>query len=174
MKFSVKLENPFIASSAALLWQGVELMQNLSDEVFAANGRGSVGAHFRHCLDFITNFLNGVETGSIDYNHRERDRQVEQDREYAVSRFMFAIGQLQDLLHIDLDKAVLVKLETHDIWCQSSVLREVEYLNSHTTHHYALIALKLRQQGFSINDNFGVAPSTLEFWQQEFTKTKAA
>jgi hypothetical protein len=33
-------------------------------------------------------------------------------------------------------------------------------------HHYALIALILRLQGFNPAAEFGVAPSTLQHWQR--------
>jgi len=46
-------------------------------------------------------------------------------------------------------------------WSESTVKRELQYLQAHTIHHYALIALILRIQGITPHDEFGVAPSTL-------------
>jgi hypothetical protein len=51
--------------------------------------------------------------------------------------------------------------------CASTVARELQFLLSHTVHHYALIALILRLQGFEPGEEFGVAPSTLAHWRRE-------
>ena len=46
-------------------------------------------------------------------------------------------------------------------WSQSSLQRELQFLVSHSVHHYALIRELLRQSGFDAGEGFGVAPSTL-------------
>jgi hypothetical protein len=45
-------------------------------------------------------------------------------------------------------------------------VRELQFLLSHTVHHYALMALILRLQGFNPAAEFGVAPSTLQHWER--------
>jgi hypothetical protein len=52
-----------------------------------------------------------------------------------------------------------------DLWCPSSGLRELEFLQSHAIHHYALIAQRLSAVGFAVPEDSGVAPSTLEHWR---------
>jgi hypothetical protein len=42
--------------------------------------------------------------------------------------------------------------------------RELQYLLSHTIHHYAIIGSILRAQGVEPGPDFGVAPSTLRHW----------
>ena len=49
-------------------------------------------------------------------------------------------------------------------WADSSVERELQVLLSHTVHHYALIAVALRLHGHPVDEEFGVAPSTLRYW----------
>jgi hypothetical protein len=49
-------------------------------------------------------------------------------------------------------------------WSDSSAGRELQFLISHTVHHYAVVAILLRLQGCDAaaeNPDFGVAPSTL-------------
>ena len=46
----------------------------------------------------------------------------------------------------------------------STVGRELEYLFHHMVHHLALIGVYLRSQGVTLADDFGVAPSTIKFW----------
>jgi hypothetical protein len=60
------------------------------------------------------------------------------------------------------DRIVMVRSEINeDFWYASSVAREIEFLHSHTVHHYAVIA-RLMPDSVKLN-KFGVAPSTLRF-----------
>lgn len=52
-------------------------------------------------------------------------------------------------------------------WSDSSVKRELQFLVSHTVHHYALIKELLRREGFDPGAEFGVAPSTLQARDQQ-------
>jgi hypothetical protein len=51
------------------------------------------------------------------------------------------------------------------MWSGTSVGRELQFLVSHTVHHYAVIAAMLRPQGVEPGADFGVAPSTLVYEQ---------
>ena len=158
-----------INQCAAVLRQGIDLIENLTDELFTRcriSEKSSVGTHFRHNLDFVTNFLRGLETGKLDYSCRERNLQVETNRAFAVLRFRGAVEKLENLTPETLGKNILVRSETvPKLWCESSPTRELEFLQSHTIHHYALIQTKLASDGFIVPRDFGVAPSTLEFWK---------
>jgi hypothetical protein len=152
------------------LTRGARLIEQLFDSVYCrkANGTGSIGGHFRHNLDFMHSFLNGIRVGKIDYNRRERDVRTEEDRHYAVERFALAIRRLGSLEPDFLQRKVLIRSELDaEIWHESSVARELEFLHSHTVHHHALIAEKLAFFGVKVTGNFGVAPSTLKFWEQQ-------
>lgn len=156
---------------AAVLRQGIELIENLDDAGFTrgeGRDRSSVGAHFRHNLDFAENFLRGLETGRLDYNRRERDLRIESDRAFAALRFREVVQKLENVTSELLGKKILVRSETvENLWCESSGLRELEFLQSHTIHHYALIRIKLAADGIAVPPDFGVAPSTLEFWKSQ-------
>lgn len=159
-----------------ILQQGINLLQNVNDAIYTHQGefdRGSIGTHFRHTLDFAVNFLSGINIGKIDYNRRERDINIEQKLDNAVLRFKAVVNELNELPPNIANKQILVRLENADNasvdadWCISSVLRELEFLQSHTLHHYALIAAKLSGRGIKVDKEFGVSPSTLEFWEKE-------
>ena len=51
------------------LKQGINLIARLDDHLYTQPNHelslSGVGAHFRHCIDFYRNFLNGVESGRI-------------------------------------------------------------------------------------------------------------
>lgn len=157
-----------------LLKQGISLLERLDDDFYVRtqeglHSRSGVGSHFRHCLDFITNFLRGTETGTVDYNKRERDENIERCPSAAVKRMHEIIADLQNLPIDDPDAALLICLEGNSedfaALCKSTLMRELEFLQSHLTHHYALIAFMLRLQGVEIDDEFGVTPSTLAYWR---------
>lgn len=149
--------------------RGIEMIVSVDDRVYAqtANGTGSVGGHFRHNLDFVTSFLKGIAEGQIDYNRRERDVMVETDRKYAIEKFGIAIRRLAGLTDEMLGWLIYVRSEIDDsVWLPSSILRELEFLQSHTVHHHALIREKLILFGLKVDAEFGVARSTLVYWRQ--------
>jgi hypothetical protein len=169
LKVLVSEQKSLVGQCVAVLRQGIDLIENLDDALFSrceTPEKSSVGTHFRHNLDFVTNLLQGLETGKLDYNLRERNSQVETDRQLAISRFQNAIAGLEKLTAETLEKKILVRSETiENLWCESSPMRELEFLQSHTIHHYALIEAKLALVGLKVPKDFGVAPSTLEFWK---------
>ena len=58
--------------------------------------------------------------------------------------------------------------EDNPEFSRSSVLRELQFLVSHTVHHYAIIKLHLQLQGCDTARlvSFGVAPSTQSYRQR--------
>jgi hypothetical protein len=149
--------------------RGARLIESIEDAAYRrkANGTGSIGGHFRHNLDFASAFLNGIARGKIDYSHRERDVRTEEDRRYAVGRFIHAIAGFRVLAPGFTKRRVMVRSEIDlKAWHASSARRELEFLHSHTVHHHALIAEKLAFFGVPVTANFGVAPSTLKFREQ--------
>lgn len=146
--------------------RGVEIIRRLDDAGYArsADGSASIGAHIRHNLDFISALLNGVAGRRIDYNARSRNPRVETDREYAAEQLEFASRRLETLDGDRLERRVMVRSEIdEDVWHTSSLSRELEFLHSHTVHHYALIARLIGAIGHEVAVEFGVAPSTLRF-----------
>jgi hypothetical protein len=165
-----------IDDSINVLRQGIDLAEQISNGLYA-NARlpfmnSGVGGHFRHCIDFYNSFLSAFETGRINYLLRKRNQLVEIDRQLAVFEIEAIIEKLRRLSPTDLQSPVQVILEDTSGpldaqgWSGSSVMRELQSLLSHTIHHYAIIALALRLQGFEPSAEFGVAPSTLAYWSQ--------
>lgn len=129
---------------------------------------GSIGAQFRHNLDFISAFLKGSEIGRINYGARERDAQVENDRRTAIAQIRELKIRLEQLETRSMLNCISVMSEIDSgLWFPSSLLRELEFVLSHTIHHHALIAEKLLSFGIQIDKEFGVAPSTLRFWKKQ-------
>ncbi len=159
------------------LRRALPLLELLSDEIYCETKgiTGSIGSHFRHNLDFVNSFLSGLEKEIIDYNKRRRDPRIERETHYASKNFSLLIEKLENLGDEVFEKAVMVRSEVDESnWYRSSGLRELEFVHSHTVHHYAFIAEKLKTNGFEIPADFGVAPSTLNYWASHQKKTKAA
>ena len=169
-------ESRLILSCMSLLEEGMGLLERLDDDVYAKTSvlspRGSLGGHLRHCLDFYKSFLNGLESGRIDYNCRQRDSLIETERHHAIHEIRQLIDDLREILPIFRIAPILISTEDasgRESWCGSSLVRELEFLRSHTIHHYSLMALLLRFEGIEPGEEFGVAPSTLRYWQEEAT-----
>jgi uncharacterized damage-inducible protein DinB len=154
------------------LVQGQELLAALEAERYAAlgpHGQASAGAHLRHVIDCYRCFLAGFQEGTIDYDARDRDIRIEKDRDVAFGAIAEIIDRLQQMPEDGLDLPVKIQVDTaawdqgKSLWTSSTVARELQFLLSHTVHHYALIALILRCHGYDPGAEFGVAPSTLEY-----------
>jgi len=151
-----------------LLEQGIDLLEQLDDTLYSSP-RGSwapVGAQYRHVLEHYICFLQGLPERRIDYDARARDPRLEGSRADALEAtrdLLAALGRLDpgaDLsLQVQMDSG---SGDTGD-WRASSVGRELQFLCSHTVHHFALIKLLLEGAGVELAPEFGTAPSTLAY-----------
>jgi uncharacterized damage-inducible protein DinB len=163
--------------NAAFLGQALELLAALPASVYAARPkhfeRGGVGVHLRHVLDHYDAFLDGLESGRIDYDARERDPATESDIEVARARLRSTIARMSVLVSKSesaprsAGNAVEVAMDlggqAGEASSASSAGRELQYLVAHTVHHFALMAVALRLVGHEPGPDFGVAPSTLRY-----------
>lgn len=164
-----------LSTNLHLLEQGFELIGRVPRAAYAevgADGAKPVGPHFRHVLEHYSRFLAGVESGRVDYDARAREQAIEVDPEAARQRIRELIGGLTTLDGRDLERAAEVRLECgigdeSQQWSRSTLRRELQFLLSHTVHHYALIGLLLAQRGVDPGPDFGVAPSTLKHWRSQ-------
>lgn len=154
-----------IAANLGILKQGEALLIRLRDDAYTrclpAVFGSSIGAHIRHNLDHYTCFLAGLPYRRIDYTARPRDTRIETERAHALSEFA-SLGRTFEALNLSHD-ALRVRSESnpHNAPAPSSMARELEFLLSHSVHHYAIVAILCRLQDIAVEDGFGVAPSTL-------------
>lgn len=167
-----------ITDNIALLNQMVSVLEDLPAETYAKKlpeaMNASVGAHLRHVLDHYLLFLSQNRTGEINYDKRGRDVRVESDPAYARTIIRDIISGLEVCAAVEdvndwLRQPLTVRMETSAQadnsanWCASSIERELQFLISHTVHHYALIVFMSRQLNLTLPDQFGYAPSTLKY-----------
>lgn len=152
-----------------LLQQGVALLERLEDDQYAEsrNSWAPVGAQYRHVLEHYLSFLEGLPNGRVDYDARPRDERIERSRSAALGTTNACLaglaalaGQPERPLQVQMDSGA--GPEAPD-WRESSAGRELQFLCSHTVHHYALIRLLLGGAGIELPVEFGVAPSTLSY-----------
>ena len=164
-----------VENNILCLQQGIELLSEIEDEVYTHTNApiyaSGIGDHYRHCVEHYISFLDGVDCQCIDYDARKRDKKIASKREYAIQVTQDVIRRLQ-ALHCE-GEALKVKMDCRPdeeegaVWTESTPERDLQYLQAHTIHHYALIAMILRLQGHEPGDGFGVAPSTLTFRKKQ-------
>lgn len=164
--------HPFAEASIDCLGQGLALLESLTDEEYVATYppacMSTIGAHMRHILDHYWCFVAGLETGCVDYDARERDVRLETERVAMIGGLRAAIARLDDIGALDSDRDLAVRMDCGvpgeaETWTRSTVARELQFLLSHTVHHYALVAIRLRLAGREPAPGFGVSPSTLRY-----------
>lgn len=167
-----------IETNKVLLEQGIDVLSSISDAQYRHTDstyyQSCIGKHMRHILEhYMALTTSALASQKIDYDDRKRDQQIEKSRRHAIQT---AESMIEDLSLIGegqmpLGQSVRVKNNEHDSWVTdswsgSSIQRELQFLVSHTVHHYALIAIILRIQGITPDEEFGVAPSTLRYRKQ--------
>lgn len=166
--------HPFAADNIRTLAEGVDLLQRISDEAYTrradATFSDGAGTHVRHIIDHYDCFLRGLENGRVDYDSRDRDVELERSREAAIAALEQTMGRLAVLGRGLGERSLAVRQdcggpEGDELWSSSSVARELQFLVSHTVHHYALVAVMLRLLGEHPDAQFGVSPSTLKHRQ---------
>ena len=167
---------PLVEQNLYFLRQGADLLRSLPDDAYGPSETGGVrragvGPQFRHCLDFYSCLLRDLDSGQVDYDRRGRQDTVEGDRAVALSEVESIIDGLATIGGERIDAPLEVRSDLAPgekpatAWSTSTVGRELRFLASHTVHHYALIALLLRQQGIEPGEGFGVAPATAAHWR---------
>jgi len=177
-----------LEDNLAVLRQGVALVRVLDSGAYTQNAPhlalSGVGSHLRHAVDFYERFLAPLESGvtgagpaiRIDYDARDRDPRMETDPQHALQVLERTIERLRAVIDhpaVVLGMTVQVRGDGSP-WIESTVVRELQSIVSHTVHHYALIAIAVRAQGGTVDPEFGVAPSTLRHWKEERAREQAS
>ena len=168
--------SPLQDAVAEVLRQGEVLLQSLKDEEYSrqlARVFGStVGGHYRHCLDHFQSLLQGLDADEINYDHRNRDPRIENDRNFALAEtqrmlhrfasiptpFLECPINVRSKINYELDAAPSIG---------STVGRELMYAVAHAIHHYALIAVMCGMLEVRVPAGFGIAPSTLKYHAEQ-------
>lgn len=155
----------------AYIKQAIHLLKSIEDSAFTFSNpplyQSGVGPHLRHCIEYYQSFGNNWKSGRIDYDERQRNNDIETNRQTAINEMECIIESLSEISEGDINRTIQTKMDCDDEdecpWCASTIKREFQFLISHTIHHFALIAIILKDQGIAPHEDFGVAPSTIKY-----------
>ncbi|OYQ43038.1 hypothetical protein CHU92_03740 [Flavobacterium cyanobacteriorum] len=121
----------------------------------------SIGEHVRHIIELYECLLLRYDEGIVNYDLRKRDKAIQASTQTAIERITGISGSIKK----DNKPMVLQQQVNGEIMeFESNYYRELLYNFEHTIHHQALIKVALLQlKEVSVAEDFGVAPSTIEY-----------
>lgn len=153
----------------AILDQITDLLERLESSLYLRESpyiqHASIGMHVRHIIEFYQELLEGYSSGIVDYDQRQREKELETDREQAIKRVSFLKKQLRQLKE-DRYLGVRVTMsseENESRIVSSSLYRELAFNAEHAIHHLAIIRIGISMENpdFIIPENLGFAPGTI-------------
>lgn len=151
------------------------LIKQLSDEqyqVFQEVLSGaSIGQHVRHILEFYTCLFSELVEGKVCYDKRERDTRIENNRDFAIDLIQQINSTLTKITY-DVPLKLTFSFGSDEKSIKvigTSLYRELAYNFEHSIHHQALIKIGVNALSVNnvINDNFGIAPATIKYRQEQ-------
>jgi len=134
-----------------------------------------IGPHLRHCLDHLRCLLAGVETGTVDYDARERSVEQETDPEVFLAILRRSMAALAAVPADRLEASLRVRQAADDRgepWtAESNLGRELVFLSSHTIHHIAIMVVLVRARGIDVPTDLAVAFSTAAWRRSQENRT---
>ncbi|HRB54383.1 MAG TPA: DinB family protein [Bacteroidia bacterium] len=157
-------------TTAEIISQVTDITEKLSNEEYASpvallHG-SSIGKHVRHIIEFYDCLLRGYETGTVDYDAREHNALLENDKALAVK----TLQEINEKTTYCTEKPLMLSVNFSDQsekanFISSSYERELIYNIEHVVHHAAIIKIALKNSfpHVIVPENFGVAYSTVRF-----------
>ncbi len=144
------------------------LISQLSNEEYVRHceslSNATIGEHSRHIIELFQCLETQYEFGIINYDNRKRDYLIQTDTHFAqqiIEQIIFQLDKPNKDLKLEqkIDEEVLLLTTNYE--------RELLYNLEHCIHHQALIKVALLQlESIEIDENFGVARSTIEYRKQ--------
>ena len=144
------------------------LLTQLSNDEYVLPCRelsnSSIGAHTRHIIELFQCLIAQYELGAINYDHRKRDYGIQTDIHQAQKAIEAILNSMEKP-----NKTVLLQqvIDGEQMQMESNYNRELLYNLEHCIHHQALIKVAVLQlEHLQVDENFGVARSTIEYRKQ--------
>ncbi len=144
------------------------LVRQLSDDEYTCPCQGlsnaTIGEHTRHIIEMFQCLENHYESGVVNYDLRQRNYQIQTDTSFANECILTIKNQLEKpnkTLHLQQT------VDGENFLFESNYHRELLYNLEHCIHHQALIKVAILQNDkITVDENFGVARSTIEYRKQ--------
>ena len=145
-----------------------DLLSQLSNSDYSLPCRelsnSSIGQHSRHIIELFQCLESQYDNGIVNYDNRLRDYEIETNVNTAQMAIVSIINSIEKP-----NKVLFLqqKIDNEVIHIDTNYNRELLYNLEHCIHHQALIKVAvLKMKHLQINDDFGVAKSTIEFRKQ--------
>ena len=120
--------------------------------------------HLRHCVEHFQLLLEGLASGRVDYDARERSARLEGSPEAMREALRVIRGALGRLSGEDLERPLVVVQAAASgrppRSLPSFLERELVFLSGHAIHHIAIMALAASSAGVLLPPELAVAFST--------------
>ena len=127
-----------------------------------------IGTHVRHIIDHFQVFRDGLAENCIDYNHRNRDSDMERNIFVACNALDELRQWIETTDQLDKDRPITILSEvscqqTVNVTINSNLMRELHYVSYHCIHHLTYCALLAKQNEIDIDPAIGLAPGTATY-----------
>ncbi|MEO8239641.1 MAG: DinB family protein [Flavobacterium sp.] len=144
------------------------LLDQLSDASYSksceALSNSSIGEHTRHILEMFQCLESSYDTGILNYDNRARNKRIQTETQFAKQCILDVKSGLKKENKILYLEQMIDELTFR---IQTNYYRELLYNLEHCIHHQALIKVAVLQcENILLNENFGVARSTIEYRNQ--------
>jgi hypothetical protein len=146
----------------------VDLLNQLSEKEYSKScfelSGASIGEHTRHIVEMFQCLNQNYDLGIVNYDKRDRKVLIQTNTDFAVQMILNVKNSIQkENKKIELQQMI----DGTAIKIQSNYYRELLYNLEHCIHHQALIKVAiLKFENVAVNENFGVARSTVEYRKQ--------
>jgi len=146
----------------------ISLLKQLSNQQYSKPcpdlSNATIGEHTRHIVEMFQCLENFYHSGIVNYDKRERNIRIQTETRYAIEAINSVKGNLEKPnKKLELQQIV----DGEEIRIESNYFREILYNLEHCIHHQALIKVAILQcEDITIDHNFGVARSTVEYRNQ--------
>lgn len=124
----------------------------------------TIGGHTRHIIELFQCLQNQYKSGTINYDNRLRDYGIQTDTvkaQMAIAAILFSMPKPNK------DLILQQGIDAIEVTIESNYHRELLYNLEHCIHHQALIKVAVLQlKHLQVDENFGVARSTIEYRKQ--------
>lgn len=146
----------------------IHLLNQMSNDEYtttcASLSNSTIGEHTRHIIELFQCLQVNYDSGIVNYDKRQRNQQIQTDADFAILQ----LGNIQIAIDKDDKKMQLQQIiDGEDLYIETNYYRELLYNLEHCIHHQALIKVGVLQNcKIDLNENFGVARSTIEYRKQ--------
>jgi hypothetical protein len=146
----------------------VDLLNQLSEEEYSEScfelSDASIGEHTRHIVEMFQCLNRNYDSGIVNYDKRERNKLIQTNVNFAIQRILDIKNSItRGNKNLELQQMI----DGTAIRIQSNYHRELLYNLEHCIHHQALIKVAiLKFENVTVDENFGVARSTIEYRKQ--------